>query len=109
MHDSTVSAFQIDQLSRSASLRLTSWKHDRSGGCLRITYHEADVVRLESDSEKGLPGPYGFGDLGYDEIEVLAEDLFEHRILFSSGIEIGITFRRLEYEEERGNAEPYAS
>lgn len=102
LHDSTLAALDVDPASRSTRLRLASWKHDRSGGILEITYHGVTSVRAVSDPKKGLPGPSGFGDLGYDELEILNDDLFEHRILFSSGIELRFTFGSLEYEEGRG-------
>ena len=35
----------------------------------------------------------GYGTHGFDEVEVLEEGLFEHRMLFSSGIEVAIQFR----------------
>lgn len=47
---------------------------------------------MTGDPDKGLPGPNGFGDIGVDEIEVF-EDSFEHRILFSNGIELHIRFK----------------
>jgi len=102
LHDSTLTSLEIDHASQRARLILASWKHDRSGGVLSITYSGLARVRAESDSEKGLPGPNGFGDLGYDEIEVLNDDLFEHRILFSSGIELTFQFVGLAYAEVRG-------
>ena len=46
-----------------------------------------------SDPEKGLPGPHGYGDLGYDEVDVLEPGLFEHRMLFSTGITLSIHHR----------------
>jgi hypothetical protein len=62
----------------------------------QVTLHYEDIRRFVSVSDpvKGLPGPYGYGDMGNDEIELLDEDepLFEHRFLFSSGIEIAIQF-----------------
>lgn len=100
LHDSRLAGLQVDSASQSAVMRLESWKHDRSGGDLVITYRGVIQVSTESDSEKGLPGPYGFGDLGYDEMEVGTDHRFEHRILFSSGIELRIEFTSLEYAEE---------
>ncbi|HWX42575.1 MAG TPA: hypothetical protein VN345_15600 [Blastocatellia bacterium] len=55
-------------------------------------------MRLSSDPDKGLVGPNGFGDLGYDEIEVLDGGMFEHRLLFSSGIELAIMFEEFRLE-----------
>ncbi len=35
----------------------------------------------------------GYGTHGFDEVEILKDGSFEHRMLFSSGIEIAIQFR----------------
>jgi hypothetical protein len=40
------------------------------------------------------------GDLGYDEIEVLGGGMFEHRLLFSSGIELAIEFAAFHLEKQ---------
>lgn len=43
----------------------------------------------------------GYGDHGFDEIEVLENNLYEHRMLFSSGIELRIRFHNffLDYND----------
>lgn len=65
---------------------------------LHLTYLAIRTMRLSSDPDKGLVGPNGFGDLGYDEIEVLDGGMFEHRLLFSSGIELAIMFEEFRLE-----------
>lgn len=62
-----------------------------------------DVVSVTSKIDpaaKGLHGS-GYGDHGFDEIEVLGSGIYEHRMLFSSGIELHIRFRefRLDYQD----------
>jgi hypothetical protein len=59
---------------------------------IRLRYIGVGRLHLTSDPDKGLAGPNGFGDLGYDEIEVLGGGMFEHRLLFSSGIELMVEF-----------------
>lgn len=94
--------------------RLHSLNHDGSAGTLTLILHGDDgsgglrvfkllygsVVahRFFSDPDIGLPGPNGFGDLGYDEPDVLSVDLFQHRLLFSSGIELQVDFASLQLE-----------
>jgi hypothetical protein len=51
-----------------------------------------------ADIERALPGTGGHGDLGYDEIEVIATNLYEHRMLYSSGIEFAVRFSGFRYE-----------
>lgn len=53
-----------------------------------------DIVSVTSQIDpaaKGLHGS-GYGDHGFDEIEVIGKGLYEHRMLFSSGIELHIRF-----------------
>ena len=66
---------------------------DDHGELCKITLRYAKVTLFHciADPEKGLPGPHGYGDLGYDEID-LAGNEFVHRILFSSGVEFEIRF-----------------
>lgn len=66
----------------------------RSHCAAKIGLAYRGVTSFESlaDPEAGLAGPHGYGDLGYDEIEILASGLFQHRMLFSSGIELVVTF-----------------
>jgi hypothetical protein len=47
-----------------------------------------------------LRGPGGFGDLGYCEVDVLESGSFEHRLLFSTGIELIVEFRGFELLRE---------
>ena len=59
----------------------------------RIQYDGVMSVQSTGDPAVGLAGPHGYGDLGYDEFEVLADGLFEHRMLFSTGIELVVRFK----------------
>jgi hypothetical protein len=65
---------------------------------LTLKYLDVASMVITSDPGVGLSGPHGFGDLGYDEIDIGADGLAEHRILFSSGIEISVRFRDLVLE-----------
>jgi hypothetical protein len=62
-----------------------------------LTYSGVVGVLVSADPDVGLPGPHGFGDLGYDEIDVTSDGVIEHRLLFSSGIEMVITFRQFAF------------
>jgi len=57
-----------------------------------LRYEGVVAFSSRSDPEIGLAGPHGYGDHGFDEVELLAENLYEHRMLFSSGIEIAMRF-----------------
>ena len=104
LHDARMHLFSHDASRRTLSLTLHG--DDGSGG-LRVfplLYHGVVAHRFSSDPDVGLPGPNGFGDLGYDEPDVLSDDLFQHRLLFSSGIELQVDFSnfKLEYRDHRG-------
>lgn len=66
-----------------------------SGEEIRVELHYIDLVSFNTyaNFEKGLPGPFGYGDWGYDEIYIDDNKNFEHRIIFSSGIEYQIKFK----------------
>ncbi len=40
----------------------------------------------------GIVDELNWGVFGYDEIEMLVDGLFEHRIIFSEGVELKIQF-----------------
>lgn len=63
-----------------------------------IRYHEVVSFKIIPEPTRGLPGPDGFGDLGYDEVDITPDGHFEHCLLFSSGIEMQTVFRNCELE-----------
>jgi hypothetical protein len=65
-----------------------------------LTYGGVDSLTSTADPDTGLPGPHGYGDLGYDEIEVLANGRYEHRMLFSTGIELHVQFNEFSFTYE---------
>ncbi|HEY1111690.1 MAG TPA: hypothetical protein VGE76_23750 [Opitutaceae bacterium] len=60
---------------------------------IRLAYGGVSSFESFADPDTGLPGPHGYGDLGYDEIELLDDGLLQHRMLFSTGIEFSVTFK----------------
>jgi len=69
---------------------------DRSVG-YELEYAGVVVVTIRGEASDNLPGPAGLGHLGYDEFELLDPGAFEHRLLFSSGVEILIRFRAFRF------------
>ena len=57
-----------------------------------LTYTGVERVESTADPAVGLRGPHGYGDFGYDEVEVLPTGAFEHRMVFSSGVELCVVF-----------------
>ena len=99
LHDGRLRAIAWSNDSRLLEMRIDAF--DSTGRYYRaVTLSYLDILSFEttSDPDKCLPGPGGFGDLGHEEIEVLEEGVFKHSILFSSGIELAVTFTRFDCE-----------
>ena len=71
------------------------------GRIIVLTYSGVRNLSTTADPEQGLQGSHGYGDLGYDEVELLPDGAVEHRLLFSSGIELTVQFDhfRLAYRD----------
>lgn len=90
LHDARLRELRLPLAKGTLTLGLDNYAGDE-----RITLTYSGVERFESiaDPEVGLGGPTGYGDLGYCEVDALPDGTLEHRILFSSGIELRVTFR----------------
>ena len=90
LHDARLRELRVMFAQGTVSLGL-----DSDGGGERLTLIYSGVERLQStaDPEVGLGGPAGYGDLGYGEVDALPGGAFEHRLLFSTGIELAVVFR----------------
>lgn len=97
LHDARLRRLDLSTENRRLVLELDGYGYDdRSFSSVdrkfRLTYEGVQSLTSTADPNAGLPGPHGYGDLGYDELEVLPQKLYEHRMLFSSGIELQIRF-----------------
>jgi hypothetical protein len=113
LHDSRLRRLQIVPEKKEVSIDLDGCGPDegqQSYNALKIGLAYSGVESFESlaDPDAGLAGPHGYGDLGYDEIEVLGAGLFQHRMLFSTGIEFAVTFAgfRLTHERKKEPNQP---
>ncbi len=90
LHDTRLRELRLVVAERSLSVAL-----DSHSGRERFTLTYGGVEQFESsaDPKVGLNGPAGYGDLGYCEVSVLLTGAFEHRLLFSTGIELIVVFR----------------
>ena len=99
LHDSRLHDLSLNVAD--ALLTLTLHGDDGWGGLRMFTLQYTGLVSHKSlsDPDISLPGPNGYGDLGYDETDVLPDGTFKHCLLFSSGIELQFVFTdfRLEY------------
>jgi hypothetical protein len=106
LHDSRLRRMEFSSESKSLLIDLDGC-HSDDGGLsysqlkIRLLYDTVLLIESSADPEKGLAGPHGYGDLGYDEIEVVRVGVFQHRMLFSTGIELSVTFSgfSLEYQK----------
>ncbi len=88
----------------SLSLGLDSYAGDER---LTLTYSGVELFESAANPEVGLGGPAGYGDLGYCEVDVLPGGAFEHRLLFSTGIELAVVFRGFRLQRARHAEPPY--
>lgn len=81
---------------------------NRYAGGERFTLAYSGVERFASESHADGFSEHAYGDLGYDEVDLSPTGALVHRMLFSSGIELAVVFRR--FEVLRGTAaEPGAA
>ena len=91
LHDGNLTKLKYAGVSGDLDISINN---DDGKGNLReiyLSYKEVSLFESSANQDMGLPGPLGYGDLGYDEVEVF-ENSIEHRMLFSSGIEFKIQF-----------------
>lgn len=99
IHDATLPELTVDIPNRRLTMKLDAGDFTMTEGrMIKLHYLEVTDFSSTSDANKGLPGPHGFGELGNDEIELLEDGLYEHRLLFSSGIELAVRFRNFRLE-----------
>jgi hypothetical protein len=101
LHDGEVLGIEIEPSSAKASLwcrALDNFSEGRDGRYLRLEYHGLKKFHSVGPEEESFGGD-GYGDIGNDEIELLSDGTFEHRFLFSTGIELGLTFADFKFIE----------
>lgn len=103
LHDANLRS--LDYSKQNNSLMLLLDGDDGSGGLRQFTLRYLDIVSFKTTADPtiGLPGPRRYGDLGYDEPDITVDGYFEHRLLFSSGIEMQVIFQdfKLEYKDTK--------
>jgi len=87
--------------SKQVLLRVITLGGNAPSRVLEVCYRGVSRFKPIAVRGKALPGPSGFGDLGYYEIELLDGGFWEHRLLFSSGLELSIIFNEIELFEMR--------
>jgi hypothetical protein len=95
LHDAHVR--QVEHLGSAVEVSLETWGEKGGWIPVRLSYGGVEKFELAVDAEDALSGPGGFGDLGYYEIDAPSAGVFEHRLLFSSGIELRVRFREFNF------------
>ena len=102
LHDTRLRELRL--VDGSLSMGLDNYAGDER---LTLTYTRVERFESTADPQVGLGGPAGYGDLGYCEVDVLSSGAFEHRMLFSTGIELVVVFHGFRLQRSRPT-EPYA-
>ena len=105
LHDANLRKLSVNVEARTTDLQLDGRgfnQADKSyfGRRFVLKYSGVSKIETTADPRVGLPGPHGYGDLGYDEIEILESGIIEHRMLFSTGIELCIRHSDFAIETE---------
>lgn len=98
LHDTRLRELRLLSTEGTLVVALDSYDGDE-----RLIFTYSGVERFESvaDPEVGLGGLAGYGDLGYCEVDVLSGGVLEHRMLFSSGIELVVVFRGFQLQRNK--------
>jgi hypothetical protein len=93
LHDAEVRELSVDLPGQRARLLADGYdaRLDKSVH-YALEYSRITTFTLLASHGEVLPGPAGLGHLGYDEFELLAGGRFEHRLLFSTGVEVVVNF-----------------
>ena len=92
LHDTNVCQLRLDPAA--ATLHIVLKNRYAAGELATLAYSGVEQFSSESDRD-GFAGS-GYGDLGYDEVDLSPAGEFVHRMLFASGIELSVVFRGFE-------------
>ena len=95
LHDGKLRSWRMDVERRTFVVELTAYEVNGEHVSITMSYGAVRSVMSIADPKVGLMGPYGYGDIGYTEIH-LVDGVPEHWILFSSGIEVRVSFESFE-------------
>ena len=102
LHDATVVNFELDTAASALSMKLRGWDPQfRNARLFTLSYENVRTVSITAAADSPLPGPPGFGNLGYYEFDVHSPGVFKHCMLFSTGIELAVCFSRFAYKASR--------
>jgi hypothetical protein len=91
MHDGELDLLQLDTELRTLLLRIQGDDGKGKPRTFLLKYEGVTSFESRTSGREALPGPAGYGDLGYYEVDVRGSQ-FEHSFLFSTGIELTVVF-----------------
>jgi hypothetical protein len=100
LHDAVVRQFAINLENQLVRVSADGFATVERPVAYDLEYRGVTDVVIAGSSDEALGGPPGLGHLGYHEFEPLASDLVEHRLLFSTGVEIQLRFREFSFGAE---------
>ncbi|MBZ0167315.1 MAG: hypothetical protein K8I00_10965 [Candidatus Omnitrophica bacterium] len=99
--DSTLLSFELIPNENKATLEIIAEKitseEKYTDAHMQFQYFGLVQVRSFCKLNEGHPMPLGFGDLLWEEFELLPNESIEHRLLYSSGINYCIQFTDFDY------------
>ncbi len=98
LHDSRLLAIRLNIAESNLILDLINHAGDAG---LTLRYAGVEHFASTADPAVGLRGPAGFGDLGYTEVALRPGEIYEHRLLFSSGIELIVACRGFHFQQQQ--------
>lgn len=97
LHDSKVN--KIESNNCGITMTLIGWDTNfekRRKYILKFT--DVEYYNYIGNQDESLPGPGGFGEIGYTEYEKINNVFSEYRIIFSTGIELTVGFNNFEFD-----------
>ena len=97
LHDATLHVVELD----GSTLRIGLTVHTEfESRPLTLVYSGVTTFRTFVAGSGSCGSPNAFGDLGYQEVEVVGSGQFEHRLLFASGIELHVRFKAFHLQRQ---------
>lgn len=103
LHDANLKSLQVDTVAQELIFILDGYEYVNGVAerprRFELRYRGVTHFRAAKDSDD-VRELLDRQDLGYMELELLPDSLFEHRMLFSSGTELSIRFRHFDLHHE---------
>lgn len=96
LHDAKLRTLRFTPSTNTLLIEFENYYDETGKRRFFLRYDGVTAFESYADPDIGLGGPHGYGDLGYDELDITPDGEAVHRLLFSSGIEFHITCRDAE-------------